>query len=129
LIGVAGVDYSAAEGSRSLSVQWLSLFAGIGTQVGSADRGPKLEGVVSLFAERQHISASDGTRSDSTSLFGYGGRARAAFVWEFGRVSPVAGVEGWVNASPVRIVVSDQYAGTAPRMGGVILLGIRARLE
>jgi hypothetical protein len=129
LIGVAGVDYSAAEGSRSLSVQWLSLFAGLGTQVGSADRGPKLEGTVSFSAERQHISASDGTRSDASALFGYGGRARAAFVWEFGRVSPVAGVEGWINASPVRIIVSDLYAGTAPRVGGAVLLGIRARLE
>jgi hypothetical protein len=129
LIGVAGVDYSAAEGSRSLSVQWLTLFAGLGTQVGSVDRGPKVEGLLSFSAERQHLSASDGTRSDTTALFGYGGRARAAFVWEFGRVSPVVGVEGWINASPVRIIVNDQYAGTAPRLGGVILVGIRARLE
>jgi hypothetical protein len=128
-IGLAGLEYSVARGEPFLSVQWLALSAGLGAQVGSSDRGLMFEGSASFSVERQQVSASDGARADSDAVFGYGGRARAALVWKLGVFSPLLGVEGWLNSAPIRVLVHDQYAGAAPRGGGVIVLGVRARLD
>lgn len=128
-VGVAGIDYSFARGEPFLSVQWLSLAAGLGAQVGSANRGLVFEGSALFLVERQQVSASDGARADADAVFGFGGRAKAVLVWQLGVFSPLLGAEGWVNAAPLRVLVHNQYAGTAPRTGGAIVLGVRAQLD
>jgi hypothetical protein len=128
-IALAGLDYAVARGEPFLSVQWLGAAIGLGAQVGASDRGLMFEGSALFSVERQQVSASDGGRADSDAVFGYGGRVRTGLVWKLGVFSPVLGAQGWVNAAPVKVLVHDQYAGAAPRAGGAILLGVRARLD
>jgi hypothetical protein len=128
-VGVGGIDYSFARGDPFLSVQWLSLAAGLGVQVGRSNRGLVFEGSALFFVERQQVSASDGARADADAVFGYGGRGKTVLVWQLDVFSPLLGAEGWVNAAPLRVLVHDQYAGTAPRAGAGIVLGVRAKLD
>jgi hypothetical protein len=79
--------------------------------------------------ERLHASASEGTRTDSETQFGYGAQVTARFLWQLGFVSPLVGANGWLNAEPVRILVHDQYVGTASRWGWTVVIGARLRIR
>lgn len=129
VMGVVGASYSAVDGTGSLSVQWLVFSAGLGAEIGNAGKGFLFEPSVRFAVDILHASASEGARSDSGALVGYGGRADATFVWQLGLVSPVFGAEGWLDAEPVRILVRDQYVGTVRRAGGAAFLGVRLRIR
>jgi hypothetical protein len=129
VFGLAGVDYASAEGPAPLSVQWLIFSAGLGGEVGTPGRGFLFEPAAAFRLERLHASASEGTRTDSETQFGYGAQVTARFLWQLGFVSPLVGANGWLNAEPVRILVHDQYVGTASRWGWTVVIGARLRIR
>lgn len=126
---LGGADFATVETTPSLSVQWAGISAGLGTEIGTPGVGPLLEPSVAFAVELLRADASDAQHSDSKTQFGYGVHVGATFVWQLGILSPVVGAQGSLNAEPVQILVHDQYVGSVPRLGGLVLLGVRVRIE
>ncbi len=130
LFAHASLGYAARSADvRGLSVQFLTLQAGLGAKIGVPAADLELDGRVGASLEQVRASATLRGASDSGSRFLPALHLGGNVAWPAsGFIALVIGADGWVLESPTRITIEGSGAGRVPGSGVLGRLGIRLRL-
>jgi hypothetical protein len=130
LLAHVSLGYAARPADvRGLSVQFLTLQAGLGVRLELDAADLELDGRVGASLERVGASATRSGAEDSGSRLLPALHLGADVGWPArGFVAVVAGADAWALESPTRITIEGQPVGKVPGAGVLGRLGLRLRL-
>ena len=131
LLAHVSLGYAARPADfRGLSVQFLTLQAGVGAHLVLAPADFELDGRLGVSLERVTASATRDGATDGGSRLLPAWHLGGNVVWPArGFIGLLAGADAWAFESPTRITIEGESVGQVPGAGVVGRLGLRLRLH